>query len=69
MIVLVGMGLGTLYLMAIENHAAPVVGGDVSEVDADSLALLNYVVVGMVATFAAIMVANTVACGRRRSAP
>ena len=60
-IVLVGMGLGTLYLMAIENHAPPVVGGDVTEIDADSLALLNYVVVGMVATFAAIMVVNTVA--------
>jgi putative ABC transport system permease protein len=55
------MGLGTLYLMAIENHAAPVVGGDVTQVDADTLALLNYVVVGMVATFAAIMVVNTVA--------
>ncbi len=27
-IVLVGMGLGTLYLMAIENHAPPVVGGE-----------------------------------------
>ena len=45
-IVLVGMGLGTLYLMAIENHAPPVVGGDVTQVDADTLALLNYVVVG-----------------------
>ena len=60
-IVLVGMGLGTLYLMAIENHAPPVVGGDMTQVDADTLALLNYVVVGMVATFAAIMVVNTVA--------
>ena len=60
-IVLVGMGLGTLYLMAIENHAPPVVGGDVTQVDADTLALLNYVVVGMIATFAGIMVVNTVA--------
>ena len=55
-VVFVGMGLGTLYLMAIENHAPSVVGGDVREADAATLALLNYLVVGMIATFAAIMV-------------
>lgn len=60
-VVFVGMGLGTLYLMAIENHAPSVVGGVVDQAAADTLALLNYLVVGMIATFAAIMVVNTVA--------
>lgn len=60
-VVFVGMALGTLYLMAIENHAPTVVGNGVVDADADTLAALNYVVVGMISTFAAIMVVNTVA--------
>jgi len=60
-IVLVGMGLGTLYLMAIENQAPSVLGELVTEADAATLETLNYVVVGMISTFAAIMVVNTVA--------
>jgi putative ABC transport system permease protein len=61
LVVFVGMGLGTLYLMAIENRAPSVLGGLVTEVDAATLETLNYVVVGLIATFAAIMVVNTVA--------
>ncbi len=60
-VVFVGMGLGTLYLMAIENRAPSVLSDFVTEADAATLETLNYVVVGMIATFAAIMVVNTVA--------
>jgi putative ABC transport system permease protein len=60
-VVFVGMGLGTLYLMAIENQAPSVVGDGVTSADAGTLSLLNYLLVGMISTFAAIMVVNTVA--------
>jgi putative ABC transport system permease protein len=68
-VVLVGMGLGTLYLMAIENRAPSVLGDLLTQAQAATLETLNYVVVGMIATFAAIMVVNTVAAvavNRRR---
>ena len=52
-LILVGMGTGTLYLMQIENRTAVVRG-----VIGDNLALVNYLVVGMIAAFAAIMVVN-----------
>ncbi len=60
-VVFVGMSLGTLYLMAIENRAPSVLGELVTKADAATLETLNYVVVGMIATFAAIMVVNTIA--------
>jgi putative ABC transport system permease protein len=60
-VVFVGMGLGTLYLMAIENRAPSVLGELVTKADAATLETLNYVVVGMISTFAAIMVVNTIA--------
>jgi putative ABC transport system permease protein len=47
--------------MAIENSAPTAPGGSVTPVDAATLETVNYVVVGMIATFAALMVANTVA--------
>ena len=52
-LVLVGIGTGTLYLMEIEDRTSTV-GGVVGE----NIALVNYLVVGMIATFAAIMVVN-----------
>ncbi len=60
-VVFVGMGLGTLYLMAIENRAPAVLGGEITKADAATLESLNYVVVGLISTFAAIMVVNTIA--------
>lgn len=63
-ILFTGIATGTLYMQAIENAAvtAPV------EV-ASSIETLNYVVVGMIALFAAVMLVNTVVAaiaGRRR---
>ena len=56
------MGLGTLYLMAIENHAPSVVGGDGPRGLRRPRSLCSTtLVVGMIATFTAIMVVNTVA--------
>ena len=53
-LILVGGATGTLYLMQIENSTAlrP------DDVEADAIELLNYLVVGMIAVFAAIMVVN-----------
>lgn len=64
-IVFVGIGTGTFYLMAVENSA----GLGTGTVDGQIVALLNYVVVGLIAAFAAIMVVNTAVAGiadRRR---
>ncbi|WP_410579548.1 FtsX-like permease family protein [Amycolatopsis sp. lyj-108] len=63
-ILFTGIATGTLYMQAIENAAvtAPV------EI-ASSIETLNYVVVGMIALFAAVMLVNTVVAaiaGRRR---
>ena len=52
-LVFVGIATGTLYLMAIENGT-----GVVHDVEGDNVVLLNYLVVGMIAAFAAIMVVN-----------
>lgn len=54
-ILFTGMATGTLYMQSIENSAAT---GARTEI-ARSIETLNYVVVGMVALFAAIMVVNT----------
>jgi putative ABC transport system permease protein len=53
-IVFVGISTGTLYLMAVQNAA-----GAPDDPQSRSVALLNYVVVSMIAVFAAIMVVNT----------
>nr|WP_246406153.1 FtsX-like permease family protein [Modestobacter versicolor] len=53
-LVLVGAGTGTLYLMQIENLTAT----RPDDVEADAIELLNYLVVGMITVFAAIMVVN-----------
>ncbi|WP_166346673.1 FtsX-like permease family protein [Phytoactinopolyspora limicola] len=65
-IIFVGVGTGTTYLMAIENE---VTAGVATSADDDLIAMLNYVVVGMISLFAAIMVVNTtvaVISARRR---
>lgn len=61
-----GITAGTAYLIAIENRAS---AGLVKTAEAEDVELLNYVVVGMIALFAAIMVINTLAAaisGRRQ---
>lgn len=52
-LVFVGISTGTLYLMQIENRTAAASG-----VIGANLALVNYLVVGMIAVFAAIMAVN-----------
>ena len=52
-LIFVGMSTGTLYLMDIENRTATT-----HDVTGDNLALVNYLVVGMIAVFAAVMVVN-----------
>jgi putative ABC transport system permease protein len=52
-LVFVGISTGTLYLMQIESRTSPVSG-----VTGANLALVNYLVVGMIAVFAAIMAVN-----------
>lgn len=65
-ILFTGMATGTLYLQSIENSAAAAaIGGPVSAAgaemaaEADAIETLNFVVVGMIALFAAIMLVNT----------
>jgi putative ABC transport system permease protein len=63
-IIFVGMSTGTIYLLAIENQATVTMTDEGRNVE-----LLNYVVVGMISVFAAIMVVNTLAAvvsARRR---
>jgi putative ABC transport system permease protein len=52
-LIFVGMSTGTLYLMEIENQTVVV-----HDAVGANLALVNYLVVGMIAVFAAIMVVN-----------
>ncbi|MEU2351195.1 ABC transporter permease [Modestobacter sp. NPDC049651] len=52
-LVFVGVATGTLYLMQVHNAAVPV-----RTPEGDTVELLNYLVVGMLAAFAAIMVVN-----------
>ncbi|MBE1577139.1 FtsX-like permease family protein [Amycolatopsis roodepoortensis] len=63
-ILFTGIATGTLYMQAIENAAVTAPAGI-----AGSIETLNYVVVGMIALFAAVMLVNTVVAaiiGRRR---
>ncbi|MFI7119068.1 FtsX-like permease family protein [Amycolatopsis sp. NPDC049868] len=63
-ILFTGIATGTLYMQAIENSA-----GTAPATIANSIETLNYVVVGMIALFAAVMLVNTVVAaiaGRRR---
>jgi ABC-type antimicrobial peptide transport system permease subunit len=50
---------GVLYMQSIENTAPPVVGTSTSAAEAENIETLNFVVVGMIAAFAAIMLINT----------
>lgn len=56
-IILVGAGAGTLYLVAVQESARP---AGPKDVEAQNVEMLNYVVIGMIAVFAAIMVINTI---------
>ncbi|MFD5247511.1 FtsX-like permease family protein [Amycolatopsis sp. NPDC058340] len=63
-ILFTGIATGTLYMQAIENSA-----GTAPATIANGIETLNYVVVGMIALFAAVMLVNTVVAaivGRRR---
>ncbi len=53
-IVFVGISTGTLYLMAVQNSVTAT-----PDTDGRAVELLNYVVVALIAVFAAIMVVNT----------
>lgn len=57
-IIFTGMATGTLYLMAIQSDAT---AGMTKDAEAKNIEFLNYVVVGMIAVFAAIMIVNTLA--------
>lgn len=50
---------GTLYMQSIEHAAPAVAGTSITAGEAKNLETLNYVVVGMIAAFAAIMLVNT----------
>lgn len=65
-IVLTGIGTGTMYLVAIQNS---VTTAGMPDADVKSVVALNYIVIGMITVFAAIMVVNTLVAaihGRRR---
>jgi ABC-type antimicrobial peptide transport system permease subunit len=57
-ILFTGIALGTLYMQAIENGAPPGTSGE-TEAGAKNVETLNFVIVGMIAVFAAIMLVNT----------
>jgi putative ABC transport system permease protein len=50
---------GALYMQSIENAAPPVAGSSTSAAEADNIETLNYVVVAMIAAFAAVLLINT----------
>ncbi|UPK74232.1 ABC transporter permease [Nocardioidaceae bacterium SCSIO 66511] len=62
-VIFVGIATGTLYLMAIQ---ADVTEGVVQDAEAKNIEFLNYVVVGMIAAFAAIMIVNTLVAAMQR---
>jgi putative ABC transport system permease protein len=51
---------GTLYMQSIENGAPAVANTSITAADAKNLETLNYVVVGLISAFAAILLVNTV---------
>jgi ABC-type antimicrobial peptide transport system permease subunit len=57
-ILFTGIALGTLYMQRIENGAPPGTSGE-TEAGAKNVETLNFVIVGMIAVFAAIMLVNT----------
>lgn len=58
-ILFTGIATGTLYMQSIENSAPFVAGGATTATEARNIETLNFVVVGMIAVFAAIMLINT----------
>ncbi|MFC0623862.1 FtsX-like permease family protein [Kribbella deserti] len=58
-ILFTGIATGTLYMQGIENSAMPSAGTSTTAADAKAIETLNFVVVGMIALFAAIMLINT----------
>ena len=57
-ILFTGISTGTLYMQSIENTTTATAGG-VKSVEQQNIETLNYVVVGMIVLFAAIMLINT----------
>ncbi len=58
-ILFTGIATGTLYMQSIENSAPPAVGSSIPPDEAQAIETLNFVVVGMLSVFAAILVINT----------
>jgi FtsX-like permease family len=58
-ILFTGIATGTLYMQSIENGAPAVANTSTTAADAKNIETLNFVVVGMIAVFAAIMLVNT----------
>jgi ABC-type antimicrobial peptide transport system permease subunit len=57
-ILFTGIAIGTLYMQSIENGAPPGTSGE-TVAGAKNVETLNFVIVGMIAVFAAIMLVNT----------
>jgi ABC-type antimicrobial peptide transport system permease subunit len=58
-IVFTGIATGTLYMQSIENGAPSVAASSITASEARNIETLNFVVVGMIAVFAAVMLINT----------
>lgn len=58
-ILFTGIATGTLYMQSIENSAPPAANSSIPPEDAAAVETLNFVVVGMLSVFAAILVINT----------
>lgn len=58
-ILFTGIATGTLYMQSIENAAPPAAGSSIPAEEARAIETLNFVVVGMLSVFAAILVINT----------
>ncbi|WP_199702736.1 FtsX-like permease family protein [Jiangella rhizosphaerae] len=58
-ILFTGIATGTLYMQSIENAAPPAAGSSIPADEAQAIETLNFVVVGMLSVFAAILVINT----------
>jgi hypothetical protein len=58
-ILFTGIATGTLYMQSIENGAGPAPGATITAAEAKDVETLNFVVVGMIALFAAVMLINT----------
>jgi len=54
-----GIATGTLYMQSIENGAGPAPAAEITAAEARNIEALNFVVVGMIALFAAVMLVNT----------